>query len=78
MIISFLYMLMLLPHLGGVELDSFRFPWFLGAFFVAISWMPLWALYRRFNRDSIFPVVMLSFAPLALFGVFFSVLFANA
>ncbi len=78
MIVSFLYMLMLLPHFGEAKIESLRSPWFLGALFVALSWMPIWALHQRLDRGGNFPVVMLSFAPLALFGIFFSLLFTNA
>jgi predicted glycosyl hydrolase (DUF1957 family) len=76
-IISLLYMLLLLPHVGSIETSHFSSPWFWGAVTVALCWIPILILHRQLDRERSSPLLALSFAPLILIAIFFGLLFAN-
>lgn len=76
--VSFLYMMLLLPHLLGVQAESFSSLWFWGGLCVALSWIPILIVHPRIARDGSLLALALSVAPLALIAAFFTVLFANA
>ncbi len=77
-LVSFLYMLILLPHIEGIEAHHFSSIWFLGAWIVALVWIPLLLLQRRLDQLEEPVIIGLSVAPLFLFAIFFGMLFLSA
>jgi len=77
-VVSLLYMVILLPHLGGIETQDFSSGWFLGGMAIAISWIPLLWFHRYCGHGSERLHIIVSFVPLILFGAFFSALFVVA
>ena len=77
--ISFLYFILLLPHLAGFEPAKLSSPWYAAALLVALVWLPLLWLHARTRGKRLSGVELAaSFAPLVFFGGFFSLLFALA
>ena len=77
--ISFLYFILVLPHLQGFEPAKLASPWYAAAMVVALAWLPLLWLHVRTSSKHLSSVELAaSFAPLVLFGGFFGLLFALA
>ena len=77
-VVSFLYMVLLIPYLAGIGAEHFRSGWFLGAVVIALTWIPLVWFHRDFKqRDGVLHLV-LSVAPLMLLVTFFGALVAAA
>lgn len=75
-VLSLGYMVLLLPHVAGIEAEHFSSGWFLGGATIALSWIPLLAFHRYFKHSDGALHLVLSFAPLILFAAFFGALFA--
>lgn len=75
-VVSLGYMVLLLPHVAGIGAEHFSSGWFLGAGAVALTWIPLVAFHRHFQRSEGALHLVLSFAPLVLMAAFFGALFA--
>lgn len=77
-VLSLGYMMLLLPHVAGIDAEHFSNGWFLGGATIALLWIPLLAFHRYFARSQGAPHLVLSFAPLILFVAFFGALFTVA
>jgi bacteriorhodopsin len=78
MLVSFLYMVILLPHIGAITADNLASGWFLIGVAVALWWVPLlWAHLKLKPTDRPLYLAM-SFAPVVMFAIFFSTLFLLA
>ena len=73
-----LYMLLLFSHVGGMTWQHFRSGWFVGALIVALIWVPMLLSYEQLQQLNGKLYLIVSFAPVILWIVFLSVLFANA
>jgi hypothetical protein len=77
-LVSLVYMVLALPHFGGIEAQHFSSGWFLAAMAIALAWLPLLLFNRYFRHGSGALHAALSLAPLILMVAFFSALFAAA
>jgi hypothetical protein len=78
-VISFLYMVLLLPHLEGFKLAKLLSPWYAAALLVALIWLPLLWLHVRTSGKRLSALELAgSFGPLVFFACFFGLLFALA
>jgi len=76
--VSFLYMLVLLPHAAGITTDHFRSGWFNAAVIISLVWFPLALLHQRSRNTKSGLIDFLSFVALILCAAFFAALFTNA
>jgi anaerobic C4-dicarboxylate transporter len=76
--VSFLYMLLLLPHTAGITAEHFSSGWFIIAFIIGLAWLPLALLHQRSRSTKSDLIDFLSFAALTLCVAFFAALFTNA
>ena len=76
--VSFLYMIGLMPHLGGFELEKLTSGWFVSALAIAFFWVPMVVIHVRARRLDKRLLLALSFGPMILFVGFFALLFAKA
>jgi len=77
-VISFLYLVLLLPHFSGLTLGKLAYPWTLAGLLVAFLWLPVLLLERWFRRERGSIRTALSFAPLLVIAAFFMSLFQAA
>ena len=78
-VISFLYLILALPHLEGFEPANLLSLWYVAALFVALIWLPLlWFHVRTSGKHLSTLELAASFGPLVFFGAFFGLLFALA
>ncbi len=76
---SFLYMILVIPHLAGFESSKLASPLYTGALLVAVLWMPLIWFHLRTTGSHLGAFgLAASFAPLALLLCFFTLLFVGA
>ena len=76
--VSLVYMMVLLPHFGGIgpkHLSSF---WFVAGMLIAFSWIPLFMFRNYLAEGGGILRSVLSFAPLVFIAAFFTALFAVA
>ena len=80
--ISFLYMLLVSPHLisGGIQLhlENMRYAIYDAAIVVAFGWIPLIVLHLRADRISTKYLVLLSLLPALFVSGFFALIFVTA
>lgn len=77
--ISFLYLMLLLPHLGGFQPANLASPWYVAAILVALLWAPLlWLHARTVNKRLSALELTASFSPLVLMCGFWGLIFAVA
>jgi hypothetical protein len=77
--LSFLYMLLILPHLAGFEPSNLTSPLYTSTLLIAVLWMPLLWFHARTTGAHLKPVALAaSFAPLGLLFGFFALLFLGA
>lgn len=77
-VISFMYMLLLLPHIAGITAEHFTYIWFWAGLAVALLWMPLIWTYGRLSPQDSHLQAALSFAPLGILLIFFCLLLYEA
>ena len=76
--VSFVYMLLLLPHTAGIATNNFRSGWFIVAVIISLAWFPVALLHHRSRSTKSGLVEFLSFAALTLCAAFFAALLKNA
>lgn len=76
--VSFLYMLVLLPHAAGIANDHFRSGWFIAAVIISLVWLALVLLHQRSRNTKSGSIDFLFFVALILCAAFFAALFTNA
>lgn len=77
--LSFLYMILAVPHLDGFAPAKLSSPWYAAALLVALIWLPLLWLHVRMSGKRLSAVELAaSFGPMVLLGGFFGLLFALA
>lgn len=77
-VVSFFYMILLLPHLAGFEPENMTSGWYVAALTIAFSWVPILVMHARARQLDERLLLALSFAPMILFVGFFTLLFAKA
>lgn len=77
-VVSFSYMIILLPHFAGITPQHFSSGWFLGGIAIALAWIPILLFTIRLGKDGEERAVALSFLPLVLFAAYFGALLVSA
>lgn len=75
-LISFMYMLAVLPHFPGIEARDLSSGWFLSGMATALVWMPLLVFNHRLEQRGGTLANIFSFALVAFMTAFLGVLFA--
>ena len=78
MIVSLLYAVLLLPHIGGIGADHLRSAWFWAGTAVAMLWLPLLLAQGYFASGRSPLRTTLSFVPIAIIVSFLAALFTAA
>jgi hypothetical protein len=66
--VSFLYMILLLPHVTGLGAGHFTNGWSLSGIAVALLWIPLVRFHGQIQRSDQARLMALSFIPLVFVG----------